>query len=74
MGCVRYVAHGAGRAKGEKAVLLKEWWWRVRCSVHYCIRLRSVRRWAWEAAWEGDYWPDYTPSEAVDEELSYWTD
>lgn len=53
---------------------MSEWWWRFRCSVIFCLRLRSVSQWAWEAAWCGDYTPEYSPAEAVDSELSYWTD
>lgn len=55
-------------------MLLKEWWWRFRFALRLCWRLRSIRRWAWEAAWQGDYHPEYPPFYAADEELSYWAD
>jgi hypothetical protein len=53
-------------------MLLKECWWRVRCAVVFWRRLRCSPLFAWQSAWAGDYWPDYTPTESVDEELTYW--
>lgn len=53
---------------------LIEWWWRVRCAVVFCRRLRCSPWFAWQSAWAGDYWPEYTPTESVDEELTYWSD
>lgn len=53
---------------------MREWWWRVR----YVWYFRRATGFPWSfcvsAAWAGDYWPDYTPAESVDEELTYWTE
>lgn len=56
---------------------MREWWWRFR----YAVRMWWIVPWmkgsdAWDAAWamEWDDVKDYTPSESVDEELSYWTE
>lgn len=53
---------------------MAEWWWRLRCAYWYCVRLRTLRSWAWSCAWAGEYDPEMTPHESVDEELSYWSE
>ena len=55
-------------------MLLKEWWWRVR----WCWYFRKGTGWhwldCWDAAWAGDYAPEYSPREAVEDELPYWSE
>lgn len=52
---------------------MREWIWRFR----FALRLwRRGARWAdsRDAAWGGDYDPEYSPEGAADDELSYWSE
>lgn len=51
------------------------WWWRVRYWWHFRMATGFPWLFCWAAAVADEsYDDDYTPSEAVDSELSYWGD
>lgn len=58
---------------------MKIFFWKLMFCFHLCLKLKTLKFWKWwfvgSAFMEND--PDYLdwpPSDAVNEELSYWTD
>jgi hypothetical protein len=58
---------------------IKLFWWRVRYTYHFCRRTGYSPSFGWEIACMddmdgGSFADGMPPQEAVDTELSYWTD
>lgn len=58
---------------------MKKYIWRIQYTYYFCKRLRDFCFWKWwwvshEAVTNDPDWIEWSPSDAVDEELSYWND